>query len=243
MVDTAPAQLTSYDPSLGVLSLPFMFKTEKQGLAALDGPGGQMLNASLFNAGFKLLGWQLNGFRHLCTTKPVRKVSDLKGMRIRVIPSPVTQAVYSALGANPVGMNFSEVPTALTSGVIDGLDFPIVPAFGNQLWNYCKYYTLSATSFEVIATVMNRGAWEKLPAQYQTLVASAERNATLWQRIENTKVEVTGLAALKSHGMQVITLPATEQKLLRKLTYPVWTNWTKQYGSTVLNALLKGASH
>jgi tripartite ATP-independent transporter DctP family solute receptor len=242
MVDTAPATLSQYDPNMGILAMPFLFNDDRKALAALDGKGGQMLSASLSQTGgFKLLAWQDNGPRNIAMAKaPVRSLADLKGKKMRVIASEVTLSTYRALGANPVGMNLSEVPSALSSGVIDGLDMPIVPMVGLQAYNYAPYYTLSGTSFEVIATVMNKSFWDSLPADLQKIVATAETNATNYQRDANIAAETSGLDVLKQKGATIITLDPTELGKFKAAVSPIYDDWRAKHGASILAALQSG---
>jgi tripartite ATP-independent transporter DctP family solute receptor len=243
MADLAPAGLSQLDPNWGVLALPFLFTDDAKAMTALDGKGGQMLATSLYNSGsFKLLGWQDQGARNLAMAKqPVHTLADLKGKKIRVISSDTTLAVYTALGANPVGMNSSEVPSALSAGVIDGYDQPIVPFTAFQGYANAPYYTLTGTSFEVVATIMNRQFWDSLPTDLQAIVATAEKNATVYQRAANIALESTDLAVLKSKGVTVIALDTAEQAKFRNAVAPVTSAWKTKYGPFILEALQSGS--
>ena len=119
-----PAEYASFVKRLGVLGLPFLWKSYDHASAVLDGPVGQELGDDMEKAGFKVLAWSVSwGYRNVVTAKKeVTKAADLKGLKIRTIPTKVFVAAINAMGANATPMNFGEIYTSLQSGVLDGYE-------------------------------------------------------------------------------------------------------------------------
>src|SRR5687767_11615871 len=119
-----PAEYASFVKRVGVLGLPFMWKSYDHAIAVLDGPVGKELNADMEKAGFKVLSWAVSwGYRNVVTAKKeVKAPGDLKGLKIRTIPTTVFVSGINAMGANATPMNFGEIYTSLQSGVLDGYE-------------------------------------------------------------------------------------------------------------------------
>jgi tripartite ATP-independent transporter DctP family solute receptor len=244
MADASPSSLSTYDPNWGVLALPFLFPDDKTAVAALNGSGGKILGDSLYGlttGGFKLLAWQINGLRNIATAKrQVKTLADLKGLKIRVIGSDVTLATYRALGANPVGLSFSEVPTAMSSGVIDGLDIPAVSYVTYQTYTYAPYYTVSGVTFEVTPLVVNRTFWDGLPADLQKVVQESAMQASDEQNTTTEGLEAAALTTATSKGATIATLDTSELAKARSAVAPVYAGWTSKFGNKIIDALRSG---
>jgi TRAP-type C4-dicarboxylate transport system substrate-binding protein len=119
-----PAEYASFVKRLGVLGLPFEWKSYEHALAVLDGPVGKELDQDMERAGFKVLSWAVSwGFRNVVTAKKeVKQPADLKGLKIRTIPTKVFVAAINSMGANATPMNFGEIYTSLQSGAAEGRD-------------------------------------------------------------------------------------------------------------------------
>src|SRR5262245_9927072 len=119
-----PAEYASFVRRLGVLGLPFEWKSYEHALRVLDGPVGKELEQDMEKGGFKVLAWATSwGYRNVITAKKeVKSAADLKGLKIRTIPTKVFVAAINAMGANATPMNFGEIYTSLQSGVLDGYE-------------------------------------------------------------------------------------------------------------------------
>ncbi|MEE4243450.1 MAG: TRAP transporter substrate-binding protein DctP, partial [Desulfopila sp.] len=115
----------TFDPVVRVINYPFLFRDHAQADAILDGPLGREILQSLESAGFKGLCFSENGFRNLTNNKrPVTGPQDIKGLKIRVMASPLHRSIWQALGANPTPMPWP-IYTELEQGVIDGQENPL----------------------------------------------------------------------------------------------------------------------
>lgn len=106
---------------LGFQDVPFLFNTEAEAHAVFDGPVGQYLNDKLNGVGIHVLGWWENGFRHITNSRrPVNKIDDLKGLKLRTQPNPLTLDAFKAIGANASPLPWSELFVALETKAFDG---------------------------------------------------------------------------------------------------------------------------
>ena len=120
MVCTSSSPLVGIVKELGAFDLPFLFANEKEADAVLDGPAGQFFNKKLEDAGLVNLAYWENGFRNLTNSKrPVAKVEDFDGVKVRVMQNNIFLDSFKALGTNAVPMAFGEVFTALETRTID----------------------------------------------------------------------------------------------------------------------------
>ncbi len=119
--------LTDRVPELGFVDLPFLFASNEQARAAIDGALGQHLTEKIENRiNYRILGYFENGFRHISNRlRPVRLPSDLKGMKIRVLPSDVQARTFALLGATPVKMDLSEAIRGIVDGSLDAQENPL----------------------------------------------------------------------------------------------------------------------
>ena len=120
------AVLQNFVPQAAILDMPFIFPNRKTAYATLDDPEFQKKIFSYFpKKGFIAIGWTENEFRDFTNNKrPVRKPSDIKGLKVRVMNSPVYLDTFKQLGASPVGIPFPEIYNALQTGVIDAQENP-----------------------------------------------------------------------------------------------------------------------
>ena len=129
----------------GVIGLPFIFKGYDHVQRVLDGPVGAALTAELDKAGFKVLGYLYSwGYRNVVTAKKeIKTVADLKGLKIRTIPTPVFVGAINAMGASATPMNFGEVYTSLQSGVLDGYEHTASTTLSFKFNEIAKYMAMT----------------------------------------------------------------------------------------------------
>ncbi|MFS8630628.1 MAG: TRAP transporter substrate-binding protein DctP, partial [Bacillales bacterium] len=110
---------------LNVFNMPFVFRDEAHMRKAIDGEiGREMLEKISSNPETKLIGlcWMDAGSRNVYTSKPIRKPEDLAGLKIRMMGNPIFVDTMNAMGGNGISMGFSELYSALQTGVVDGAE-------------------------------------------------------------------------------------------------------------------------
>ncbi|MCF6188802.1 MAG: TRAP transporter substrate-binding protein [Desulfobulbaceae bacterium] len=193
----------TFDPIVRVINYPFLFKDAVQADAILDGPLGREILDDLATVGFKGLCFSENGFRNLTNNKhPVKTADDIKGLKIRVMASPLHKAIWQALGANPTPTPWP-IYTELEQGVIDGQENPLWVMEVYKFYEIQKYMTLTRHVYSPHIDVASMLWWKTLTPADQTMIQKAMQDAAVFQRKENRDRDGARLDLLKEKGMIV----------------------------------------
>ncbi len=215
--------------------VPYLFNDAREADALADGPIGKRLLDKLQERGLVGLAYWDLGFRHMHTTKkPITKADDFKGMKMRVIPTPIYVEFMNALGANAVPMPFTETYTALEQGAIDGMTNPLLNILDGKFNEVTKHLTLTSHMYTPQAVIVSKKFWDKLSADEKKILQDAATETATYQRKvardEGTKV----LAELRKRGMQVHELAPEEVAKMRERAKPVIAKFTKDIGEPLL---------
>ncbi len=225
------AHIQRHVPELGILVLPFLWKDLDTMFEVLDGPLGRHIEARLDAAGYHNLGFWDNGFRHVTNNRqPIMGVADLKGLKIRTLPTPVHIAYFKKLGAAPTPMDWTELFEALRTGVVDAQENPPAMVYTARFPEVQKYYSLTGHVNEPGALEMSKIFYEKLPDDLKLAVDVAARKATVWQRVENDKDNQKFLSKLKEAGMEINTIPEAGMGEFREIALQVYPDAVKGFG-------------
>ncbi|MDP2001191.1 MAG: TRAP transporter substrate-binding protein [Rhodoferax sp.] len=238
MVTMNSGILASQVKEFAVFDFPFLFANGKEADAVVDGPFGQKMHAKLPEKGIVgLTYWEL-GFRNMTNSKrPINKVEDLAGLKIRVIPNPINLDWVKALDANPTPMAFPEVYAALESKALDGQENPLSVIAANKFFEVQKHLTLTNHVYNPQSVIISKKFWDSLSAQEKKIVGDAAVEAGKYQRQVAREAAVTALDGLKKSGMQVTELPAAEMDKLRDKMRPVIAKYAVAVGQDVVQEL------
>ena len=152
-------------PELAALGLPFLFEDSAAAFKVLEGPIGEELAQRFAKVQMVPLGWWDNGVRHITNSKrPVVKPADLKGLKIRTPPDPMTIDIFQALGAGTEQISFGELYIALQQGVVDGQENPLTNIASSKLFEVNKFISLSGHKWESSPFLMSQITWTRLSA-------------------------------------------------------------------------------
>jgi tripartite ATP-independent transporter DctP family solute receptor len=217
------AHVSRFVPEMGALVLPYLWKDTETMFSALDGRMGQILDPLLKEKGFLLAGWWDNGFRHVSNNKrPIRTPEDIRGLKLRTLPTKVHVAFFRALGVSPTPMDWAEVYPALQQGVVDGQENPPGIVFFEKLPEVQKFYSLTKHVNEPGNVLMSRAVFTKLPGDLQAAVLKAAREVSLWERAESQKDNDELLKKIAGAGMQVNEVPETTLAEFRKVAQKIY---------------------
>ncbi len=223
--------LVGVSKEFAVVDLPFMFTDPKEADAIVDGPIGKKLFDLLPPKGLVGLAYWELGFRNVTNSKrPLAKLEDFSGLKLRVLQSPLFIDTFTALGANPVPMPFPEVYTALEQKVVDGQENPITVIVDSKFQEVQKYLSLTKHIYNPQAVIMSKKSWDKLNAAEQKIIQDAAKEATAYQRQVSRKANDEGLDALKKAGMQVNDIAPAELAKIREKVKPVVDKYSAQIG-------------
>jgi len=197
----------TFDPIVRVINYPFLFKDSAQADAILDGPLGKEILDDLATVGFKGICFSENGFRNLTNNKhAVKTADDVKGLKIRVMASPLHKAIWQALGANPTPMPWP-IYTELEQGVIDGQENPLWVMEVYKFFEIQKYMTLTRHVYSPHIDVASMIWWKSLKPADQEMIQKSMVEAAQFQRKDNRDKDGARLVLLKEKGMVVEEQP------------------------------------
>jgi tripartite ATP-independent transporter DctP family solute receptor len=178
------AVIAQIEPAFQVNDLPFLYESEAQAQAVLDGPVGKKMAAKLDAKGIKLLGFMEGGFRNMINNvRPVLKPDDVKGVKYRVMQNPVFIGMFSSMGGNAVPMAWGETFTAVQQGTIDGLEIPLAVIDQNKYFEVTKYLSLTNHTYSAIPLLISKRTFDRMPEDLKKAVVDAGVAATKAQRV------------------------------------------------------------
>jgi TRAP-type transport system periplasmic protein len=190
---------------LEVLGIPYVFPSIEVAWKVVDGPFGQNMFDEFRKAtGIRIIGSAPpGGFRNFGTNKPIKSASDLKGQRIRTMEHPVHQAMMTALGASPTPVAFSEVYSAVKSGIVDGLELPYAQILNMKLNEVIKHVVADEHVFNQEMLFVNDRWFSALTPANQQAVLKAGRDAQIAGRGVALVNDYTGPDQLRALGITV----------------------------------------
>ncbi len=235
------ANIVPYAHSLGILTLPYLFDNVEQVRKATDGAGAKLLNSYAIDEGLRILAWTYTGFRYISNAKrPIKKIDDIKGLKIRVPRSAIIIASYTAFGATPVPVAWSETYTALKQGSVDGQCYGYI---GFKAMNFFdvkqKYLTEVKYTYQLQPLIVSESIFKKMTKEDQKLLVDAGKHAQevayTYAIAEADKVK----KELVAMGLQVTTLQdeAVWKKNAMELVWPEMAEYVG--GKAAINTFLK----
>ncbi len=244
VIDMSIGSTINWSPQikeLNLFSLPFLMPDYKAMDALTQGEVGKDLFAVLEKKGDVIpLAWGENGFREMSNSKrPIASPADMKGMKFRVVGSPLYNETFTALGANPTQMSWADAQPALASGAVDGQENPLsvfvaakLPTVGQ------KYLTLWHYVADPLIFVVNKQVWNNwTPADRE-----AVRQAALQAGRENVEKARKGIAGndnvvlkqIEAGGVTVTQLTPAQREAFVQATRPVYDKWAKSIGADLV---------
>ncbi len=244
VIDMAIGSTINWSPQvkqLNLFSLPFLMPDYAAIDALTQGEVGQQMFTILDKAGVVPLAWGENGYRELTNSKhAIKTPADLKGLKIRIVGSPLFIDTFTALGANPTQMSWADAQPAFASGAVDGQENPLSIFTAAKLQNVGqKYVTMWHYVADPLVFVVNKEVWNSW--------TPADREAVRQAAIEAGKEEIAiarkgliepGQPLLKdiaAMGVTVTELTPQDRDAFVKVTRPVSDKWKPQVGTDLVN--------
>ena len=230
--------LVGVDKDFVLVDLPFLFDTPQQADAVMDGPVGQALAAKLPGKGLVGLGYWELGFRNLTNNRrPVTKVDDIAGLKIRVVQSPLFIELFNTLGANAVPMPYPELYSAMETGTVDGQENPFSNILSAKFYEVQKHLTITKHVYNPQIVLVSGKFWDKLNADERKAIQDAATEARAYQRALSREQADKALAEIKGEGMQVVELSAEETAKFREKAKPVADKFAKEADPALVQQL------
>ena len=214
--------LTAQVKEVAVFDLPFLFASPQEADAVTDGAFGKNLLAKLNEKGLVGLGYWELGFRNLTNSKrPINKVEDIAGLKIRVIQSPIYIDMFNALGAAATPMPFPELYPALEQKAVDGQENPFTLIRTSKFYEVQKHLAVTRHVYNPQAVILSKKFFDALSPAEKKIVTDAVNEATAFQRQLSRQQAEEALAELKKAGMQVTEFSPVEMQRMRDKVKPV----------------------
>jgi tripartite ATP-independent transporter DctP family solute receptor len=221
-----------------VVDFPFLFNSGAEADKVMDGPFGRKLLDKLAEKNIVGLGYWDLGFRNVTNSKrPITKLEDLSGLKLRVVQSPVYLDVFKELGANAVPLPFPELYTALEQRAVDGQENPATVIASAKFFEVQKFLSLTRHIYNPQALIVSKKLWDQLSVTEKKVLTDAAQESTVFQRQTSRDREASAIEALKKGGMQVNELAPAEVVRMRDKVKPVIEKHSASVGTALVAEL------
>ncbi|MEI8189963.1 MAG: TRAP transporter substrate-binding protein [candidate division NC10 bacterium] len=232
-VSSAP--VSSFVPKIAVFDLPYLFTSRDQAYKVMDGPIGQGFFKDLEAKSVIGLAYFENGFRNITNSKrPINAPADMKGIKIRVMESPVPIATFNTIGANATPMAWGEVFTALQQKTIDAQENPMPVIYTQKLFEVQKYLSMTEHFYAPALFLMSKAIYGKLSPEEQKIVREAAKEAATYERQVSKQQAEDFVAKCKEKGMVVNEV---NKKVWQEAMAPVYAKFEGQLGKELIEAI------
>lgn len=231
------AALSQFLPEIAVFNFPFIYDDIDHAIAATDpqqSPIIQEFNERLIaRSNLRIVGSYFFGIRRLTTSDfPVYRPSDLQGKKIRAIPLPIWIAMVEGMGAIPTPVDFSELPTALATGIVDGQENPVNTIYSAQMYETQNYLMLTDHMIDINMVYMNNDTFESLSEEQKEIFLEAHKEAAMKVRKRSEELQNSLIEELQKLGMEVISQEdglevETFQKVVYAQVLTIFPSWQK----------------
>ena len=243
VIDMAVGSTINWSPQvkeLNLFSLPFLMPDYAAMDALTQGDVGKDIFKIIDKAGVMPLAWGENGYREISNSKlAIKKPEDLKGLKIRVVGSPLFLDTFTALGANPTQMSWADAQPALATGAVDGQENPMAIYTAAKLHTMAqKYVTMWGYVADPLIFVVNKDIWASWTPADQAIVKQAAVDAGKQEiaiaRKGLAEADKPLLKDIAASGVTVTQLSPSEREAFVKATRPVYDKWKNQIGANLV---------
>ena len=244
VIDLAVGSTINWSPQvkqLNLFSLPFLMPDYAAIDALTQGEVGKDMFKILEKDGVVPLAWGENGFRELTNSKhPIHTPADMKGLKFRVVGSPLFNDIFTALGANPTQMSWADAQPALASGAVDGQENPLSIFTAAKMQTIGqKNVTLWGYVADPLIFVVNKEVWASWTPEDRNIVKEAALEAGR-QEIQIARKgliapDLSAITEVEKLGVNVVTLTPAEREQFVKATRKVYQKWSKSVGQDLVN--------
>ena len=239
MVYQSTSYLTDRVPELGFADLPFLFGTNEEARAAMDGElGAYLTRKTEERISYRVMGYFENGFRHISNRlHRIRTPRDMAGMKIRVLPSMIHARTFELLGAEPLRIDLTEAIEGVVNGALDAQENPFANTVTYGVPEFHPYHTESSHFYLSRGLFANRDAVDGLPDDIRDAFHAAVAEAIPFQRTLAVEEELLAKKKIEEAGGEVIRLSDEERQVFRDAVAPIYDEVREELGDEVFNLL------
>ena len=233
--------LTDRVPELGFVDLPFLFSSNAQARAAMDGAFGDFLTCKIEERIiYRILGWFENGFRHISNRlRSIHLPADMKGMKIRVLPSEIHRRTFDLLGAVAMRMDLTEAITMIKAGTLEAQENPLANTVTYGVHKFHKFHTLSYHFYISRPIFLHRPSFEGWPESLRSAMQMAVNEAVAFQRKLAVEEHDESYKAIEAEGCEINALTAKEHEVFVAAVQPLLADARKTYGDAIFKMVPK----
>ena len=233
--------LTDRVPELGFVDLPFLFSNNAQARGAMDGELGEFLiRTTEERINYRILGWFENGFRHISNRlRPIHLPADMKGMKIRVLPSEIHKRTFELLGAVAMRMDLTEAIAMIKAGTLDAQENPLANTVTYGVHRFHKFHTLSNHFYISRPIFFHRPSFEAWPDDLRRAMQAAVKEAVAYQRKLAVEEHDQSYKAIEAEGCEINALTPKEHEAFVAAVQPLLAEARKTYGDAMFRMVPK----
>ena len=229
------AVLSSFVPEMAVLDQPFLFDHQSEAQALINGKLGEMSAEKIRQQGVHVVGWFESDFRNVYCNRPVNRIEDFKGMKLRVMENPIQIGTWNAMGLIATPMSPTEIFTALQQRTIDGAEGGILNILNSAFYEVTRHVVYTKHLYSFVAAGVSDRAWNRIPDDLKPIFLQVFKEGTDYQH--HLAMELTDMATerlKKEHG---VTFHTIDLEALKQAIAPVMVGFRAQMDQTWLKVL------
>ena len=233
--------LTDRVPELGFVDLPFLFADNAQARGAMDGAlGAYLARMTEERINYRILGWFENGFRHISNRlRPIHVPIDLKGMKIRVLPSEIQKLTFELLGAVALRMDLTEAIAKIKANILDAQENPLANTVTYGVHRFHKFHTLTSHFYISRPVFLHRTSFDAWPDDLKRAMRQAVTQAVAFQRQVAVEEHEASRRIIEDAGCEIVELNAKEHAAFVAAVQPLLADAGNLYGTEMFKMVAK----
>jgi C4-dicarboxylate-binding protein DctP len=227
---TPTSYFGGFSRMITIVDLPFLFPDIDTYYKVMTGPFGEELGQEAEKAKMVTLAYWTAGWKQFTSNFPIRKPTDFKGRKARVMPSPALMEQYRSYGANPIPIDLKELYNALQLGTVDSQENMLYRIEEMKYYEVQKYITISNHALMPEIVVVSKLWWDKVPADIQKKMIATFREIAHQEGKWIDEDDAKAMKVFEKHGNTIYRLTPAEWKEFQQLAPPVWNKFAAEYG-------------
>lgn len=222
--------LAEFVPKLNVLQMPYLYTGPEHMWKVLEGEIGDDFLNSFDGSNLVPLSWYDAGARNFYNSKrPIERLEDMKGMRIRVQESELMIDMIESLGADPVPMAFGDVYSNLQTGKVDGAENNWPSYESTRHYEVARYYTTDEHTRVPELQLVSQSTWNKLSPEYQTIIKDCAQESAVYERQLWQEREKVSEEKIRQAGCVITELSPEEKARFQEAVSPMYKKYCAEY--------------
>ena len=233
------AKFGGFDQTMNILDMPFLFPDEDTLYEIMNGELGEQVMAGLPDIGIRGCAFYGNGFKAITNNiHPIESPDDLKGLKIRTMEAPLIMSTYSAWGANPVPVDFSELYSSLQQNVVDGQENPYLTISDMRFYEVQKYMTISKHAYLSYVLTFSDAFLNGLPEDLEQVVMDCGKECVQYHRDQMAELNQGYYDNIAASGIAINTLTDEQREAFKDASASVYDEYRDKIGGDLLDAVV-----